>query len=159
MKQISNWEHLKEHGIICLTGEACVFGLRVLCDVTEQGKKLLETLFSAKLALNLEWNASSEGAGSIMLPYDTFTSIATWALLRDPEVVEVWISEHSGCLGITEQDKKEWDAQEAGAASEQVVEVYRKIYHVRRTVFKPKNLSAEEAREGRNIHQMTGRIS
>ena len=42
MKTISSWDDLKAYGIDPLTAEACGLGYRLLCDLTAEGKKILE---------------------------------------------------------------------------------------------------------------------
>jgi hypothetical protein len=40
MKTISNWDALREYGIDALTGEACSLMYRILCDLTQNGKRI-----------------------------------------------------------------------------------------------------------------------
>lgn len=84
MKHIYNWNELEAYGIILLTGESCAYQYRLLCDVTQAGRKLIQQLFDlpGELGLAENWNGDGEGrAGSIMLPRDMFTPLAVFALI------------------------------------------------------------------------------
>ena len=54
MTTISNWQQLSEYGIVILTGEACGLAYRYLCDLTEQGKKIVEKCLGQKFAGTVE---------------------------------------------------------------------------------------------------------
>ena len=41
MKTVNCWNDLEPYGIVLLTGEACGLCYRLLCDLTEQGRKIL----------------------------------------------------------------------------------------------------------------------
>lgn len=86
MRTISNLRDLQPFGIIPLTGEACGLGLRVLCDVTERGRKILASCWGIPdLQLPEPWNRSTDGCahvGSVMLDPDAYMSIGIFALLN-----------------------------------------------------------------------------
>ena len=83
-----------------LTGEACGLMYRYLCDVTDQGKKVIEKLFDVELKMPENWNSGA--IGSIMLPPDMLVSLGIFALLESG-CTECWANEHA-CLGIEAGD-------------------------------------------------------
>jgi hypothetical protein len=91
MKTINYWADLRPYGIDVLTGEACGMSYRYLCDVTEQGKKVIEKLFDVELKLPENWNSGA--IGSIMLPPDMLVPLGILALLEGG-CSEVWANEH-----------------------------------------------------------------
>lgn len=78
MKSFDNTHQLEEFGIDCLTGEACGVGLRVLADVTEEGRTLLREFFRMDVA-SAPWNG---GVGSVMLPYSCLEDLWVFANVR-----------------------------------------------------------------------------
>lgn len=86
MKTISDFNGLKDYGIICLTGESCGLGLRLLCDFTEKGKKVLTKTFGFDFKGAEPWNSSTGGekhVGSVMLSWDMLKTISIFALLEN----------------------------------------------------------------------------
>ena len=89
MKTLTCWNDLREFGIDGLTGEACTYSLRLLCDVNHRGAEILCELFGlppgTKLAEN--WNSGSgnksPSIGSVMLPYSLFIDVAAFCLFVD----------------------------------------------------------------------------
>ena len=84
---ISNWEHLEHFGIKALTGEACSYMMRILCDVNEDGRRdILDYLsLPANTVLTGPWNSQVNGkpsVGSIMLHRDCTSAIAEFMLRR-----------------------------------------------------------------------------
>lgn len=65
MKTIASWDHLRPFGINALTGEACSVMYRLLCDITEDGKRVIEKCLSCELRPPENWNSGA--VGSIML--------------------------------------------------------------------------------------------
>jgi hypothetical protein len=77
---IRGWDGLRKYGINILTGEACAYSTRILCDVTHEGKMLvLRTL--GLLDATICDNYNSGAIGSMMLPYDLRNTLAIHALL------------------------------------------------------------------------------
>lgn len=120
MQQIhSNWRELEKYGIFMLTGEACAYGMRVLCDVNAQGWCLLKNYFGmvASPAFSMEstgvcilpepWNSRGEPIGSIMLPRDSFRELAAFILLNEEECSTVFIMKAGNVYGFTEQAELE----------------------------------------------------
>jgi len=118
VKHINNWNDLEPYGVIALTGEACGYGYRTLCDLTEAGELLIRELFDIPGPLKLHENWNNEGrAGSIMLPPGMLTPLAVFALFKaecskvfvhydgtvhgieatdSPETADLWLKFHQG---------------------------------------------------------------
>ena len=96
MKFIRKLNDMEAFGIVPLTGEADALSLRILCDLTEQGVKIVQ------MALGLAtttakpdepppgflppWNTSTNGhqhVACIMLDYDAWKHLAVFALGLD----------------------------------------------------------------------------
>ena len=87
MQTIRDWNDLRHYGINLLTGEACAVGKRYLCDVSEQGRKLLCSIFGLPLTTQFSdnWNSHVNGEpsiGSIFLPPHLFGFLAAMILLQ-----------------------------------------------------------------------------
>lgn len=85
-----------------LTGEACHFGMRILCDLSERGAALIRDFIglppSVKLADN--WNSSVGGepsVASIMLSPSSLNELVAFAVLRRQEYRYVAILK-DGCV-------------------------------------------------------------
>ena len=124
MKALRNWRDLEPYGIIMLTGEACGYGYRLLCDLTPNGVEIIRRMFDMPEAPRLRenWNSSSRGeVASIMLAGEMFVPVAIFCLFNagdgdehsrvfttydgtvygvestdDPQMVENWIACHQG---------------------------------------------------------------
>jgi len=107
LKAIVRWDDLTALGIEPLTGEACGLMYRILCDVTEHGKHVLEKCLGIpRLALPSPWNRGGDSdphVGSIMLAPEMFVPIAVFALLESG-CTEVWKVKDGGCFGIEPDD-------------------------------------------------------
>lgn len=90
------WYELKPYGIDYLTGEACGYGGRVLCDLTSEGVAFLQDFFGMQITLGNEWN---RGVASIKLPRSIFKALCIHALFYDGWPVV--FSNESGCWGMT----------------------------------------------------------
>lgn len=110
MKSITKLNDLERYGIVPLTGESCCLMYRVLFDVTERGKRTLETCFRVR-GLELE-DPSTPGTrqephvGSIMLAPCTLPSIGIFALL-EAGCPEVW-QKGDSLYGVEAADDPEW---------------------------------------------------
>jgi hypothetical protein len=87
MKIVGSWNDLADYGIKPLTGEACGLMYRILFDVTERGKQIIEKCFDAKIELTEPWNR--DAIGSIMLPHEMLVPLGIFALLESG-CREVW---------------------------------------------------------------------
>lgn len=83
---IVTFNDLNVFGIQPLTGEACVFNERVLCDVSLKGKELLKDYFGLlDLELNDPMNSfvgADRSEGSLMLSRAVLADIGLFALMH-----------------------------------------------------------------------------
>jgi hypothetical protein len=124
MQIIRNWNDLEKFGIVPLTGEACALSLRILCDLTARGQRLIQSLFSLsdlKVTLELRpaWNGSiirlngegteEKATTSIMLPHDILPTLAVYCLL-DAGCEEVYMAVGKPVSGMKAEDFEELKA-------------------------------------------------
>jgi hypothetical protein len=144
MRRIACWNDLEVFGIIPLTGEACGLGYRILFDVTESGRKIIEKCFGLpELQLAKAWNHGSEKKlhiGSIMLSSELLVPIGIFALLEHG-CAEVLQCANGLLLGI-----------ERGDTLEKVAEIER-IEGLQRQ----RNYRYAGTVGDRNLHLMCGR--
>ena len=157
MKSINNWDDLREFGINALTGEADRTGQRILCDLNDEGRRIVYDLLGIPLYVKGEsnWNRGSDS--SMMLPYSLFKELAVWCLLVGKcKCAEVYVvTGHEGegfratneIAGLFDCTREEWEEHIAFYKS---VGILVKRIRVR----------AEHPGEGtRCTHQFTGRTS
>jgi hypothetical protein len=90
MKYLRSYGDYREIGVKHLTGEACNLGMRVLCDLTEQGRDTVCELLGLNRDQLPEAVNGGDGVASLMIPRDLFESIGILGLLRDgAEVVYI----------------------------------------------------------------------
>lgn len=90
MKSVRNADDLKRYGFDCLTGEACGLNLRLLFDVTAEGKSLLETVLGVReITLLQDWNGG-DAVGSCLLTREMITTVAIFGMLFRDNCIEVW---------------------------------------------------------------------
>lgn len=146
---IRGWQGLDKFGIICLTGEACVYSLRLLCDLTPAGVKLLEDFFGGNLEIKKGSNWNSQGVASIMLARGLAKELAVFALFQHG--FEYAIVERGG--NIHGMDKELYDRYVKPDSDCPIMPDHWE--HVFR------NPGADKpgvSIGGRNIHQMSGRV-
>ena len=117
MRIINSFVDLGQYGIVALTREADNLNYRVLCDVTQKGKELLEKVLGIKeLQLHDNWNNGSDDdphIGSILLSHNMIVDIAVIALLDSGHHTVYHIEEQmtnyiiNYVVGISESDKRE----------------------------------------------------
>lgn len=144
MKTINSWNDLQAHGIELLTGEACGLGYRLLCDVTEGGRKTVEKcLGMSNLVLPESWNRGKPDdphVGSIMLVREMLEPLAVFALL-EAGCKEVYLVKES-VVGI--------EAADPPTAIEDVKR-WAGVDYARR-------LAYQGTAGDRNVHVMSGRV-
>jgi hypothetical protein len=146
MKTINNWQQLSEFGIVILTGEACGLSYRFLCDLTEQGKKIVEKCLGQKFTGCVEqWNSgpkTNPHVTSIMLPPEMFGPLAVFCLLESG-CIEAWNIRGEGVIGIEVTDNRD-----------QCVEFITKWHGTE----KVRRFAYQGTAGHRNVHQMSGRV-
>jgi hypothetical protein len=88
-KTIDSWSDLTAYGILPLSSEACGIGLRVLCDLTPRGRRIVENLLRMQTVDKSNWNSRDGQTASVMLPHGLLTELAVWCLLHDFPIVAV----------------------------------------------------------------------
>lgn len=83
---VSSFNDLAQFGINFLTGEACAYSMRLLCDVNQEGKELLADFFGMpNIQLGDKWNSTVNGqpsVGSIMIGRSFLKELAQFAFFR-----------------------------------------------------------------------------
>lgn len=142
-KVVYAWKDLVQFGIECLTGEACAFSMRLLCDVNEAGKELLSDYFGMpNIALAEPWNSrvnQEPAIGSVMLSRECLSDLATFAMFREGALAVVRDT-GMGLVGVYDPERLQQYA-EAGFS----------------LCRNPKVGSHAPTVGSRNVHVMTGR--
>jgi hypothetical protein len=145
METISGWDGLREYGINALTGEACAYGMRILCDVNEDGKQILESFFSMSVT-SRNWNSTVNGkpaVGSVMLHRVMFEPLATFILLHVKKCYAV--ASGTWLFGITGMDREHYEKY--------------KNQDGMRFFLNWSSGDSSVSRDGRNVHQISGRVN
>lgn len=114
MLYVGNLRDLSQFGINVLTGEACAYGLRVLCDLTEDGAELVSAFLGGLRAgsagatgdypFQRNWNSGA--SYSVMLTRSLlFNELVVFALFR-AGCVRVVIGPDNGVAGIFAHERK-----------------------------------------------------
>jgi hypothetical protein len=146
--QLYNWASLEQFGIQFLTGERCVYSLRLLCDLNEAGRKVIaEYLDVAETSFRPAMNETVGGqpaVASVMLPRACFTELATFASYQAGALAV--IVGNGSLLAVFDSARlKQYDDLAATLADSNV--------HVHRNP----NLTSDAPRVGSfNVHLATG---
>lgn len=94
-KSYRSTDDLEELGVLALTGEACGIGMRVLCDLTQEGVDLIREFMKVDV-FDDAWN--SKGIKSIMLPYSMLEDLWLYGQVRNGALTvfrggHVWLRE------------------------------------------------------------------
>jgi hypothetical protein len=144
MRRVTCWNDLAPFGFVCLTGEACGLGYRILFDVTETGRKILGKCFGIPdMRLAEAWNRGDPAdpdVGSIMMSREMLVPIGIFALLESG-CVQVWQDANGSLLGIERDDPPDQVASVEKMCQPELVRKY-----------------AYQGTAGdRNVHLMSGR--
>lgn len=106
LRTLKCWDDLRPYGIDLLTGEACAYSMRLLCDVNEEGKKLLEEFFGGCITIadGSNWNSGTKyggSVGSVMLTRSIFAELAAFILLTTTEVDSTIATFEGGAIEYT----------------------------------------------------------
>ena len=146
MKTITRWDDLGPFGVEALTGEACGLSYRVLCDVTGNGKRIIEkALGIPNLSLPENWNRGDPAdphIGCVMAAPELLVPLGVFALLENG-CCEVWRTKSGSLLGLeSAEDFERVEAlQRHHAANDDFVQRYAYV----------------GTAGDRNRHAMTGR--
>jgi hypothetical protein len=145
---------MRLYGIDALTGEACGYAMRLLCDVTEAGRDLIQRFLGGTVLIlpASHWNpgiASDPHVGSILLPRGILPELAAFTLLSTTYGTAI-VTFSDGCVASLDAERFErYQALDAERSDESTFP--RMIDRVWR---RPLEASPE-----RNVHQMSGRVS
>lgn len=110
MKTIESWAGMHPYGIVPLTAEVDGLKYRVVCDVTERGKQLLEKslgIIDIQLGQNWDFGTNEEPhIGCVMLFPEILLMIGVYALFDDG-CHEVWTTRNLGLVGIQQGDSQQ----------------------------------------------------
>lgn len=146
---IHTWSDLAKFGVNPLTGEACKYAQRLLCDLSEQGVDLLRDFFGLPYSEDIRtqfpenWNSKvgdDPAIASVMLARGLFGELARFALQRAGFLYIVWGMDDAWC-GYNQED----------LPADMTVDKLRKIFKVVYINPVPSGTSS------RNTHEMSGR--
>jgi hypothetical protein len=110
MKFISGpHDELRRYGINPLTGEACPYGQRVLCDLTPRGKKIVFDLLGIPPTIPLSENWNSGSSFSMMIPRSLLAhDLPIWCLI-DSGCDDIIVSRDGICGREVDDTDEEWE--------------------------------------------------
>lgn len=146
---------LEQFGVNPLTGEACSFGMRTLCDVNKAGLDLVTEFFSAdSMNLHPNWNTKVNGEpsiGAIMLTRGTMRDLAQFAFFRAGAIAVLDLAHEIKPI-FTEERLKQY--QDLIAKSDNPSKFLGADHHLRTN---PAYQSTQPMQGSRAIHAMSGR--
>jgi hypothetical protein len=107
------YEALREYGINPLTGEACAFGQRILCDLTERGRKIVCQMMGIGYTKvpppgTFQDNYNSGSRYSCMIPRSILQQeLAIWCMI-DEGFTDLIVSSRDGIVGREQETYEEW---------------------------------------------------
>lgn len=132
------------YGIEPLTGEACAYGVRMLCDVNEDGLALLADYWGIpSLTLAGPMNSQVNGkpsVGSIMLSRDAWRSLTRFVAARSGALAVVHAAKMSSMVAVYDEELLSRYAELTGVTVE-------RLYS-----------APGPAIGSRMVHQFTGRV-
>ena len=156
MEHIYSFSDMKKYGINALTGEACAYSMRVLCDLNIDGCKAVTQFLGLPFdpaniycTFNKQWNSmvgDKEAVASIMLSRDSFRSLIIFTLFNTGNFDYVVEDPAGSFVGLDCMDKY------LHGYLELAEEDHRYIVH--RNHAKRSNAPVVN---GRNVHAMSGR--
>jgi hypothetical protein len=145
---------MRLYGIDALTGEACGYAMRLLCDLTESGRDLIQRFLGGTVLIlpASHWNPGSPNdphVGSVLLPRSILGDLAAFTLLYvTSQTAIVTFSDGRVASLDTEQFERyrELDADRSDESTfpRMIDRVWRR---------------PTETIASRNVHQMSGRVS
>lgn len=142
--QFTGLDSFVPYGINPLTGEACAFSLRILCDVNEDGLALLSEYWGVpNLQLAEPMNSQvndKPSVGSVMLSRDAWRSLTRFVAARMGAAAVVHTPDGHSLVAVVDPE---------------MVARYEAVPH-----FGVERLSrpAGPAVDSRHVHQFTGRV-
>lgn len=149
MKTLHQPSDLVQYGINTLTGEACAYSMRVLCDLSEDGADLVSCFMGVPYHRGMfpkNWNSmvgDKPSVYSIMLTRSALRELMKFALLSIDRVSLIVESKDGALVGLSPSD-------EYYAAYVQRAGEHTEVYTIHRH---PENLRYNAS--DRNQHAMT----
>lgn len=106
MIRLERWTCLEPYGIETLTGESCGLSYRLLCDLTDGGKRIVEKALGVGITLAEPWNAGTQEkphVGSMMIAPEMRPLLSVFALL-EAGCIEAWLLCAAAVIGIERGD-------------------------------------------------------
>lgn len=141
--EFHNMHDLEKFGVNPLTGEACAFSLRMLCDLNQEGKDLMEEFLGGAFVTASNWNSMVNGKKairSIMISKSTFQDLYKYICWKN------------GCEYIVIDPSGNVDGYPE-LSEEQLEEFSRDEYKL---YFSPA-VKGQPSVNGRNVHAASGR--
>lgn len=147
---------LQKYGINPLTGEACAYSMRTLCDLSEKGVDLLREFLGLMVVLNPQtqfpknWNSKvgdDPAVASFMLPNGMYGDLCKFILFHVEKMHYVYRSPDGGWYGYSLSD---FNLNAAAFKRLEESGEWERWVNTR---------SEAEAEGSRNIHQATGRTN
>lgn len=110
MRVLNQFSALAPYGINALTSEACPFGLRILCDLSEEGRSLVARFLGTPDmdCFPENWNSyTSDGTpavSSVLLPRSAMRDLMVFVLFVEDECSEVILCADGTVVGIGKGD-------------------------------------------------------
>ena len=151
MLHIHNTDDLKQFGIIPLTGEACTYGLRILCDLTEEGKQAVQAFLGSHQLTGFpgNWNSREGQVASVMLPRSLmFNELGVFLMFRAG--CALVMASGDGLNGYSAEDLTDY--------KEELINDHVSRNATCRIYRKPNTRDARtDPDTGRTVHSFTGR--
>jgi len=175
---LSSWRDLAKYGIGSLTGEACAYSMRLLCDLNEDGVKLIQDMLGMPVSIRSLSEGSSADAGpfarnmntrvndkeaiaSTVLFYELLEPICMFILfhIEGCKTVIIHRGQIRGLTGKEEEYERimEWAEEDRQEYHKWLAEG-RKDGHPGEVTIRHNRANPAVSVGGRNIHQMTGRV-
>ena len=137
----TNIRDLRPFGINPLTGEACAYGLRQLCDLTRDGKKTLEAFYGSYIT-SPNWNCKvgeTKAEFSCMISRSTFEDLMKFIIWREGcKYMTIKGNVITGFVDLDDEQKAYVEKTGGQLYCSPVSQVQPQV-------------------DGRNVHQATGR--
>ena len=142
LKQIHTWDDLRPFGIDALTGEACGLAMRLLCDVTKEGGKLVERFLGGTVTIKpgSEWNGGTKDlphVGSVLLPRSILKDLSAFVLV-------IYVGSTGGVAALKDGGVIAFEGPVSPWEEERIERYYRR--------------SNDPGTGDRNQHAMSGRV-
>lgn len=149
MKTLYSNSDLVKFGVNTLTGEACRFGMRVLCDLSAEGVELVTRFLGLEhnAQFNKNWNStvgSAPAVASVMLTRSALRDLRLFALLH-VEACDMVVEDTTG--GFTGYHKTDEYYMKSRSHAHAHPENYKVHY----------NSASGPCVADRNVHTFTGR--